>query len=151
MTATLEEALETAQADLAEVETDRDELSQRQRELDAKADDLRAEIRGLELALKRQQPSRPDVIVPSEIRWAKMSRLDAICEVLREEGPLGPTEISEALTRRGREGDLPKLVSASLNDLMHRGRVNHANGRRWVPTPRPQDLHLPGDTGGVTS
>lgn len=146
----LELALAIAHDDLAGLDSERERLAQQQRELDAKEDDLRAEIRGLELALKRQQPSR-HAPLDDRTRWQSMTRIAAVVEILREEGNLSPSGISAALETRGRRGDHPKLVSAALNDLLNRGRVQHAPARTWIATPRPQDLRLPGDAGGVTS
>lgn len=148
----LETALTDARGALDDVDGEREELHRRLRELDAKAEDIRAEIRGLELALKRYQPA---AVTSSDIpdpRWLALLRTDAIVRALNEEGPLSPGGLAGVLASHGREGDTPNLVSATLNDLRKRGRVRSLGQGRWVAVP-PGGEGLPMDesTGGVTS
>lgn len=141
-------AIEAARTDLSKVESEIEVLTDQQRDLEARADDIRAEIHGLELAQKRYSGVPPVAEVEEDrqlTRWRRMPRTDAIVAVLREEGPLGPSGIRKALVERGRSDSAHK-VSASLTHLQHRNRVQNPRFGEWVAVTSESPAQLSVDS-----
>jgi len=116
--------------------------------LDERMSRLNAEVQGLQLArTRREGPVAEEFPAdPAEDVWRSLSRLKAIVRVLAEsDGPRSPSVISRLLEERGREGDLPYLVSAALANLKRAKRVEQAGYGLWtipgkVDTEQPEGV-----------
>lgn len=135
MNVTIEQALGVAQAELARVDTQLRELSDRRER-------LAAEVRGLELAVERhshEEEERSDRAdnVPAHARWATLPRTDAVERVLVRAGrPVSPTDIARFLQRVGRDDD-ERSVSATLAHLSRTDRAHAVRRGYWVSGPEP--------------
>jgi hypothetical protein len=118
----LDQALATAEAELASVKRDQDLISRRRR-------DLEREITGLRLALERVgQRTRGT----SDVDWADIPQTQAILRALEIIGePAGPKAIAAVLEGRlGREVNYYS-VGSTLSYLHRQGRVSHVGHGRW--------------------
>jgi hypothetical protein len=140
----LNSALEDVRQELSSAQTRLEKLA-------AYIESLKAEERGLTLALSRhnghsseEAPSGGDTA-----KWQRMTRTDAILAVLIEaEKSMGPAEIAKALHDKGRE-DPRDHVAAALAYLKRKGRVDHGDVGEWsVGLDEPEEESQLGLEGG---
>jgi hypothetical protein len=104
-------------------------------EVQAKLARRQAELEALRTALDMVRDG-PQRLTPGGRPWPQLTRSGAVERILKEEGrALSPREISLALGQRGRDGDGPSLVSASLNHLAKMGRAHKPQPARWRAGP----------------
>ena len=111
---------------------------EQQQSLIAHIESLEAEAHGLELAVARHNGHGAEAaVVRSEVsNWRKMSRTDAILQILEESSqPLGPAEITAALHAQGRN-DRRDPVAAALAYLKTKNRVHHVDYGKWTTKNR---------------
>jgi hypothetical protein len=133
--------LKTALADA------RERLNEAQQEshaLETKITKLHEEVRGLELALAYHGGVDIEILIPTKNGWTKMSRTGAVEAMLREMGPLGPSEIARLLRERGRTKDKPRYVSAAIAYLKKQGVVHSTGYGQWTLSERTDEAPLDG-------
>jgi hypothetical protein len=99
--------------------------------LEREIEELSAEVRGLELAIRRHngQAALPGL---SGQDWGRLSRIAAVERMLQEsQKPLAPSVISQRLQKAGRK-DSAHYVSSALAYLKKRGRARRVGQGRWV-------------------
>jgi hypothetical protein len=124
MAITVHEALEDARRRLEKAQNSRASL-------EATIARIHDEVRGLELALMAHG-GEVETEAPSRNGWAGVARTKAVEALLREIGPLTPSEISRGLRDRGRIGDKPRYVSAAIAYLKKQGVVQSVGGGKWA-------------------
>jgi hypothetical protein len=147
---------------LAETNKELAEVIRRIQGLQKRAEDLKAEKMGLQMALARRvarSQERKERVLDTAVAvmdaavtahdaftWRSLTRTDAILRLLREtDQSISPTDISKMLRSRGREDDTPDYVSAALAYLKRNGKVERSGYGKWILTsPQSTPLSLNG-------
>jgi hypothetical protein len=116
-----------------------DLIAEKQKEMDQLVDDIqqlvdeRAALRAARDRLDAapvERPSAADVAM-----WRKLGRSDAVLRIMHEhDGVMTNTAIVEGLKAKGRQGDTPNYVAATLQHLKKYEQVISRGRGRWSLT-----------------
>lgn len=138
---------------LAETDKELAEVTRQMQALQERAESLKAERMGLQMALTRRvakSQERKDRVIDSAVAvvegvstvaaglseaylWRDLARTEAILRVMAEMNrPVSPTELSQMLRSRGRVDDSRDYVSAALAHLKKQKKVERAGYGLWI-------------------
>lgn len=123
---------------------------------EAKAEELRMEVRGLELAAARHQARSATATSTSPTSGDRAANLQdgartgaVLLELLRATKPLSPSELAGLISLKRDRPERPRDIGAALSYLKRMGKVERIGQGMWVavrPNPAPQNLEtLPED------